>query len=389
MPEIYLDNAATTKVSPGSAAAAMEAMTGTWGNPSSVHHHGMQAELLLKRSKSTVAGELRVLPDEVFFTSGGTEANNTALLAAAHAMKSRGRRIITSLAEHSSVLDSAKRLEDEGFDVVYLQPDSGGAISAQAVESALTDDTILVSLMLVNNETGAINPVRDAAALLKRRRSQAVLHCDAVGAFGKLKVRPTELGCQLLSLSGHKLHAPKGIGALYIEKKLLGSLKRRSLHIGGAQQQGMRPGTEPMPLIAALAQAVAELPPTEHRLDVSAELRQRLIDRLADERFASAAPIRILSPDDGIASTVSISTGCIKSQTMLNYLSSRGIYVSAGSACSKGRKSHVLEALPLGADKERIIDTAIRISFCEQSTADEVDAFCNALYEGVTTLVRR
>ena len=383
-PFVYLDSAATTRVSEASAQAAAGAMRFAWANPSSTHHAGVEASRLVEESRRATAAELGAEPDRVFFTSGGTEANNTAVLGGARAMARRGRRVITSLAEHSSVLDSVKRLEKEGFDCVYLKPDIYGAVSARAVEEALTDDTVLVSLMLVNNETGAVNPVRDIAAAVKRRCPNALFHCDAVQAFGKLRVRPRELGCDALSVSGHKLHAPKGVGALYISKQ--SASRFLPLHYGGEQQQGFRPGTEPVPLIAAFAEAVRELPAAAERLERERALNDRLRGMLRSGEYRSLAPeSAIISPEDGSPAILCLATGCLRSETVLNFLSARGIYISSGSACAKGRASHVIKALGL---PPHIADSALRVSFCRDSTESEADAFYAALCEALRTLAR-
>ena len=378
---VYLDNAATTRVSEESARAACDAMLTRWGNPSSGHALGLDAERILDSARRATAAELRVREDEIFFTSGGTEANNTALLGAARAKRRTGNRVIISAVEHSSVLDSAAQLEAEGFDVVRISPRDDGVINVDDVAQALTDDTVLLSFMMVNNETGAVTDIAAISRLLKRVRSGAILHCDAVQAFGKLDVNADRLGCDLLSLSGHKIHAPKGVGALYCRK----GVRILPLHFGGEQQHKLRPGTEPVPLIAALDAAVRALPPKGERLAPIYELNGYCRERLLADDIQSLAHIVINSPDGAAPHIISFATGCIKSETMLNFLSERGIYVSAGSACSKGRASHVLTSLGL---EPHIADSTIRVSFCEDNTKDDIDALTDALKEALTRLVR-
>lgn len=381
MAEVYLDNAATTRVSESSARAASEAMLQHWGNPSSRHSLGLDAERLIDSARRSVAAELHAREDEIFFTSGGTEANNTALLGAAHAKQRIGKRVIISSVEHSSVLDAAAQLETEGFDVVRISPRADGNICIDDIAQALTPETILLSFMVVNNETGAVTDTAAIARLLKRTKSNALLHCDAVQAFGKLSLSVDRLGCDLLSLSGHKIHAPKGVGAFYCRK----GVRILPLHFGGSQQNKLRPGTEPVPLIAALDAAVKLLPPQNERLGYISELNAYCRERLMSEEIQSLAPIVINSPDNAAPHIISFATGCIKSETLLNFFSSRGIYVSSGSACSKGKASHVLLSLGLAP---HIADSTIRVSFCGDNTKEDIDAMLEALKEALTGLVR-
>ncbi len=378
MDVIYLDNAATTRVSEGCAREALRVMTEVWGNPSSRHRMGMDAEDILRDSRKTVAAELGAREDEIFFTSGGTEANNLAVLGGARGRGRAGWRVIISAVEHPSVDQSAAQLESEGYEVVRIAP-RNGTVQAEDVADALTDNTALVSMMLVNNEIGSILPVASVARLLKRNKSRALLHCDAVQAFGRLPVNVTALGCDMLTISGHKIHAPKGIGALYCRKEAQRGL--RSIMYGGSQQEKYRPGTEPLPNIAALAQAVRELPRSqEQRIRSVTELNS-----LARAELAKLDSIIINSPDDGAPHILSVATGCIKSETLLNFLSSKGICVSSGSACSKGKKSRVLSEFGL---PDHIADSTIRISFSDDSRPEDVLALCAALKEALASLAR-
>lgn len=378
MDVIYLDNAATTRVSEGCARAAMRVMTEVWGNPSSRHRMGMDAEDILRDARKTVATELGVREDEIFFTSGGTEANNLAVLGAARGRGRAGSRVIISSVEHSSIEESAAHLETEGFDVVRIAP-RDGHIQLEDVAAAITDGTVLVSMMLVNNEMGTIQPISEIARLLKRNKSRTLLHCDAVQGFGRLSVRVSSLGCDLLTVSGHKIHAPKGVGALYVRKDVQRNI--RSIVYGGSQQDKLRPGTEPLPNIAALAQAVKELPRSQNeRIE-----RMSALNAFAREQLAKRGDIIINSPSDGAPHILSIATGCIKSETLLNFLSSKGICVSSGSACSKGKKSRVLTEYGL---PDHIADSTIRVSFSDDSTEQDVLALCAALDEALASLAR-
>ena len=378
MDVIYLDNAATTRVSEGCARAAMHVMTEVWGNPSSRHCMGLDAEDILRDARKTVASELGAREDEIFFTSGGTEANNLAVMGGARGRGRPGSRVIISSVEHPSVDQAAAQLEAEGFEVVRICPREGN-VRVEDVTEALTDNTVLVSMMLVNNELGTVLPIAQISRLLRRNRSRALLHCDAVQAFGRLPVNVSALGCDLLTVSGHKIHAPKGVGALYCRKEIQRNI--RAVAHGGSQQDKLRPGTEPLSNIAALAQAVKELPRSQsQRIDHIASL-----NALARRELSSREGIIINSPEDGAPHILSIATGCIKSETLLNFLSSRGICVSSGSACSKGKKSRVLGQFGLS---DHVADSTIRISFTDTSSEAEVMALCAALDEAMASLAR-
>ncbi|MBQ4312638.1 MAG: aminotransferase class V-fold PLP-dependent enzyme, partial [Clostridia bacterium] len=271
--------------------------------------------------------------------------------------------------------------EAEGFEVIRIAPDMSGKISVSDIAQALNDKTVLLSFMMVNNELGAISPIAEISRLLKRTKSSAVLHCDAVQALGKLPVRVRELGCDLLSMSGHKIHAPKGVGALYCRK----GVRIAPITYGGNQQDKLRPGTEPLPSIAAFAEAIRQLPPMSERLTHLSELNAYLRRRLAEDELNKLAPITINSPDDGVPNILSVATGCIKSETLLNFLSERGVYVSSGSACSKGKASHVLLDAGIPA---HIADSTIRVSFSNTNTAEDIDALIDGLYDALRRLAR-
>ena len=377
MSEIYFDNSSTTKVCREAAEKVMEVMTENYGNPSSLHAMGFRAEQEMRAARAAVASLLDVRPEEIYFTSGGTESNNIALFGAARARKRRGRRIVTTAIEHPSVLNAMKKLEQEGFEVVYLKPDGRGHIAPEQIFRAVTPDTVLVSLMRVNNEVGSILPVEAAAEAIAAAKAPALLHMDAVQAFGKLPLRPRKLGVDLMSASAHKIHGPKGSGALYV---------RAGVHIepltyGGGQEKNLRPGTESVPLIAGFGAAVRALPDPETEL---AEMKK--LNTFCRGQLAGIPDLAINSPDDALPYILNFSAGGVRAENMLHFLSERGIYVSSGSACSRGRESYVLRAM--GLPQERIA-SALRLSFCRWNTEDEVRAFAAALKDGLAALTRR
>lgn len=377
MSEIYFDNSSTTMVCREAAEKVMEIMTREYGNPSSLHTMGFRAERELTEARASVAGLLHAKSEEITFTSGGTEADNMALFGAAQARKKRGNHIVTTLLEHPAVLNTAKRLEQDGFSVTYLHPDSFGKISPEQVYGAVTADTILVSVMSVNNEVGSILPVEAAARAIADKNAPALLHSDAVQAFGKLPLNPGKAGIDLMSVSAHKIHGPKGVGALYMKK---------GVHLtphtyGGGQEKNVRPGTESMPLIAGFGVAVKALP------DLSGELKaMEELNRHCRERLKEFPQVTVNSPEDALPYILNISVGGIRAETMLHFLSDREIYVSSGSACSKGKESPVLTAMCL--PRERIA-SALRLSFSRYNTKEEIDIFIGALRDGFAKITQR
>lgn len=376
MHEIYFDNSSTTRVCREAAEKVMEAMTENYGNPSSLHSRGFRAERGMAAARQSVASQLSARPDEIYFTAGGTESDNIALYGAAMARKKRGRHIVTTAIEHPAVLNTVGHLEQEGFTVTYLKPDSYGQITPEQVAQAITPETVLVSLMYVNNEVGSILPVRAAAQAIKEKQAPALLHSDAVQAFGKLPLNPKKEGISLLSISAHKIHGPKGTGALYVAR----GTTLAPLIFGGGQEHGIRPGTESTPLIAGFGAATDALP------DCKAELaRMAELNVYCRERLGEIGGITIHSPDDALPYILNFSTGCIRAETMLHYLSEREIYVSSGSACSKGRASHVLTAMGLPPKR---IESSLRLSFSRFNTKEEVDRFLTALREGIAQIAK-
>ncbi|MDR1465470.1 MAG: cysteine desulfurase [Oscillospiraceae bacterium] len=374
--EVYLDNSATTPLCPEAVAAMEEELTAQWGNPSSLHRVGLEAGQLLAESRRAIATRLSCDPTEVIFTSGGTEGNNLAILGAAHALRRRGRRIVTSSVEHSSVTESTRELASRGFEVINLPVDRSGRVSEQDLMRAVNGETILVSLMAVNSEVGTMEPVEAMRRAVQMNRAPALIHCDAVQAFGKLPVIPSRLGVDLLTVSSHKIHGPKGVGALYVRR----GVRLQPLVYGGGQEGKLRPGTEPMPAIAGFAAAARALPNPNQALERVTPLRDRLVQGLL-----AMNGVRVNSPQNALPYVINFSVPGLRSEPMLNFLSERGIYVSSGSACSKGKKSRVLQAMGL-SDAE--VASALRVSLSRYTTWEEIDALLYGLGEALAVLTR-
>lgn len=374
---VYLDNSATTAVCPAAVQKAAWMMTECYGNPSSLHTLGFLAEQEVTAARRIAADWLGVKPTELVFTSGGTESNNLAILGGAEAKNRAGRHIVTTAVEHSSVQAAVAELERQGWEITRLMPDASGIITPEQVWEACRPDTVLVSVMMVNNETGARFGIERMIPGVRRQSPQALIHCDAVQAAGKLPLNLTRLGADLVSISGHKLHAPKGVGLLYIRR----GVRVLPRTFGGGQESGLRSGTESTPLIAAMGAAIQALPSPAVQHTHYEGLRQRLLAGLAERE-----DIHFHLPPDGVPYVVHLSVPGIRSETMLHYLAEREIYVSSGSACSKGKHSPVLAAMGLS---EREIDSALRISFCHANTPEDIDAFVEALKQATEVLVRR
>ncbi len=365
---IYLDNAATTQVCPEAAQAAMEAMTGGFGNPSSTHGPGRDARQALKTARETVAASLGARPEEVFFTSGGSEGDNWALEGACALMRHKGKHIISSLTEHDAVRRTLDAMQAQGWEVTRLAPGPDGAVSPADVAAALRPDTALVSLMLVNNETGAITDIPAVAKAIKAAKCPALLHTDAIQGYMKVPFSVKSLGADIVTVSGHKIHAPKGIGAQFIRT----GVRLPPLVLGGGQESGYRSGTENMPGILALAAAASAYRADKDAAPRMAALRRRIVDTLSP-----AIPDLVLI-GGGAPHILCLSLPGYKSEVLLNYLDGMGICVSKGSACKKGARSHVLEAMGLPA---RVIDGAIRVSLGRFTTEADADGFCQGLMQ--------
>ena len=376
-PEIYLDNAATTRVCAEAADIAYKVMTDCYGNPSSTHTKGRDAKAYLDTARAQIASALGCSASEVYFTSCGSESDVWAITRGAESAARRARHIISSAVEHDAVRKTLEELENRGFEVTYLSPEKDGSVSADAVKAALREDTILVTLMMVNNETGGITDIAAIAKMLKGCGSKALLHTDAVQGFMKVPFSAKKLGADMISISGHKIHAPKGIGALYIKT----GVKIKPLIRGGAQEGGMRAGTEAMPQIAAFGKA-AEIAFSgmKDNCDTMASLRALAMSTVC----ADIPEAQIIG--GGAPHILSVSLPGWRSEVLMNFLEAEGIYVSRSSACKKGGRSHVLEAMRLPA---QVIDGAIRVSFSRYNTEDDVLALCSALKCAHDTLAHR
>lgn len=365
----YLDNSATTKVCDEAIEKMCSVMRNSWGNPSSSHFVGIEAYEELESAREAVAKALSCQPKEIYFTSGGTESNNLAIKGVADKMKRRGKKIITTAIEHPSVENTARKLKDEGFDVVMLKPDENARISLESLEREIDGDTILVSVMAVNNEVGSIQPYDKIKNIIKRKNSPALLHVDAVQAFGKLALNPKRDGIDLMTVSSHKIHGPKGAGALFVSD----GVRINPVTTGGEQEKQLRPGTEAMPAIAGFGEAVRQLGNINEQLKKTTSLRNDFILKLK-----AIDGVSINSPEDALPYIVNISVNGLRSEPMLNLLSDMGVCVSSGSACARGHKSYVLQALGLSDER---VDSALRISMSRYTTQEELDL----LIEGIKT----
>ena len=369
--EVYLDNSATTKPCPGARKRLLEAVDLLWGNPSSLHQKGLEAQLLLEEARTCIAKCLSCRESELYFTSGGTESNNLAVFGAANAMKRKGNKIVVSSVEHPSVSRAFDKLESDGFTVVRLPVDRFGVVPVEEIENAVDESTVLVSMMAVNNELGSVEPVEALSRIVKEKHSPALIHVDAVQAFGKLPLNVKKLGVDLMSVSAHKIHGTKGAGALFVKASV-----RLAPHIfGGGQEKNVRPGTEPLPAIAAFFGAAEELD-IKKSLPAVTALRDGFVKKLS-----ALDGVVINSGADALPYIVNISLPGRPAEAVLNFLSSKGIYVSSGSACAKGRRSPTLTAA--GLESERV-NSSLRISLSRFTTEDELD-FC---LEGIEEALR-
>lgn len=376
--EAYLDNSATTRCSDRACQLMVDLLTKDYGNPSSLHMKGIEAERFVETAKKKIAKTLRVSEKEIIFTSGGTESNNLAIIGAAMANRRAGNHIITTSIEHASVENPMEFLKEQGFEITYLSVDENGIISLEELEEAVTEQTILVSMMQVNNEIGAIEPVAEAAELIKKKNPATLIHVDAIQSYGKMYIYPKKLGIDMLSVSGHKIHGPKGSGFLWVKEKT----KLKPLILGGGQQKGMRSGTENVPAIAGLGEAAEEIYENldEKRAHLYG-LKQRFINGI--ERL-EGTHVNGKTGEDSAPHIVSVSFEGIRSEVLLHSLEDRGIYVSSGSACSsnnhagKQKGSKTLRNIHL---KENLLDSTLRFSFSVHTTEEEIDYALEVLGE--------
>ena len=365
---IYFDNSATTKPCREAVEAVTQALTSGWGNPSALYTFGIEAAGQLRACRVKVASALGAEPDRVFFTSGGTEADNWAIFGTIKRMGKRGRHIVTTAVEHHAILNCMKQLEAQGFQVTYLQPDKEGNISLESLRQALRRDTILVSIMMVNNETGAVMPISQMAKLTHKLCPEAYFHTDAVQGFLKIPFQGKTLGADLISISSHKIHGPKGAGALYISPRLKSF---PPIMLGGGQENGYRSGTEATPAIAGFAAAAAAVGST---FPVDTQQEKALLHTLIGK--LSALDGVVINGSHQAPHILSISIPGVPTQNTINILQESGICVSAGSACAKGHRSHVLSAMHLPPE---IIDSAIRVSLSRETTREEIDGLIRGI----------
>ena len=373
-----MDNSATTRCSDRACQLMVDLLTKDYGNPSSLHMKGIEAERFVETAKKKIAKTLRVSEKEIIFTSGGTESNNLAIIGAAMANRRAGNHIITTSIEHASVENPMEFLKEQGFEITYLSVDENGIISLEELEEAVTEQTILVSIMQVNNEIGAIEPVAEAVELIKKKNPDTLIHVDAIQSYGKMYIYPKKLGIDMLSVSGHKIHGPKGSGFLWVKEKT----KLKPLILGGGQQKGMRSGTENVPAIAGLGEAAEEIYENldEKRAHLYG-LKQRFIDGI--EKL-EGTHVNGKTGEDSAPHIVSVSFEGIRSEVLLHSLEDRGIYVSSGSACSsnnhagKQKGSKTLRNIHL---KENLLDSTLRFSFSVHTTEEEIDYALEVLGE--------
>lgn len=374
---IYLDNAATTQPSREAIAGSAFAMTQAYGNPSSLHGMGVKAEKLVNFTKEKLAAALGGQPQEIIITSGATESNNLAIFGLAEVYGRRRKKIVTTAVEHPSILEPMKRLAERGFELTIVRPNENGEITEDSLVQAVDENTCLISAMYVNNETGYILPIEGAFARIKRLYPDCITHSDCVQAFMKLPFRARSISADAISVSGHKVHAPKGIGALYLKK----GVRIAPQLLGGGQQNGLRSGTEPVPAIYAFGKAVEALAPTiNERLEHAQKIREYAIRELQ-----KIPDVVINSSPEASPYIISAALLGIKSETVLHFLEQRSIYVSSGSACSKGKKSSVLEAFSL---PRSVIDSTIRISTSAATAQEEIDELCKGLKAAGETLAK-
>ena len=381
MTRIYADNAATTKISQTAMAAMISAMENTYGNPSSLHRIGMEANGALQSAREQISRCIGCMPREIYFTSGGTESNNLALIGGALANKRSGNHIITTAVEHAAVSQPVAFLQEQGFEVTILPVDAHGVVKLDALEKALRPDTILVSTMMVNNETGAVMPVEKIGAMIQEKCPKALYHVDAIQAFGKYRIYPKKWNIHLLSVSSHKIHGPKGVGFLYINSKA----KVQPLILGGGQQNGMRSGTDNVPGIAGLGVAAKMMYQNfDEKVEHLYQLKERMAEGLSkiDDVVINGMPVR-----EGAPHILSVSFLGIRSEVLLHTLEDRNIYVSAGSACSSHKRKPSATLSAMGMSNAQIENT-VRISFSEENTFEEAD-YCLEVLNEVLPMLKR
>ena len=381
--EAYLDNSATTRCLDSVIEIVEKTMREDYGNPSSKHQKGLDAENYVRAARTEIAKTLKVQDKEIFFTSGGTESNNWALVGSALANRRAGNHLITTAVEHAAVLQPMGFLEEMGFRITYLPVDKYGVADLEALKKAICEDTILVSMMYVNNELGTEEPVEEAAKIIKEKNSDILFHVDAIQAYGKYRIHPKKLGIDLLSVSGHKIHGPKGSGFLYVNEKA----KIRPIILGGGQQKGMRSGTDNVPGIAGLGVAAKEAYQNlDEKVSYLQALKQQLTDGLKDipDVFIQGQA----SEGGGAPHIVSVSFAGVRSEVLLHALEDRQIYISSGSACSSNKKLPVSTVLKEAHVPKELLDSTVRFSFSSQTTEEEI-AYCIEELHRIVPMLRK
>lgn len=379
--EVYFDNSATTRVLESAADIVVRTMTGDYGNPSSRHQKGVEAERYIKEAANIIAKTLKVQDKEILFTSGGSESNNLALIGAAFANQRMGKHMITTVIEHPSVHRPMQYLEEQGFDVTYLKVDRQGHIDLEELKNSIRKDTILVSIMYVNNETGALEPISEIGSVIKRTNANTLFHVDGIQAYGKYNIYPKKLNIDLMSVSGHKIHGPKGVGFLYIAA----GVKLKPLIYGGGQQQGRRSGTENVPGVAGLGEAVRELYKNHDQKTAALyELKDYMIERVSELAGVTVNSQKGLF---GAPQIVSVSFSGIRSEVLLHALEERGIYVSSGSACSANHQGISSTLKEIGI-KQELLESTVRFSFGVFNAKEEIDYTIGVLSELLPVLRR-
>lgn len=377
--ECYLDNSATTKCFENVVEAVIDEMRVNYGNPSSMHLKGLDAEKKIKNATKIIASSLKCQEKEIIYTSGGTEADNMALIGVAKAYKRNGMHIITTMIEHAAILQTAKSLEEEGYEVTYLPVDNKGIVNLKALEEAIREDTILVSVMGVNNEIGTIEPLEEIAGIIKNKNPKTLFHVDAVQAYGKIKLNPKKMGIDLLSVSGHKIHAPKGIGFLYISE----NVKMKPLINGGGQQRNLRSGTENVCGIVGIGTACEQIFKNfEEDNKRMRELRNYMLNLLSDIEGVS---VNGADDEHSAPHIISVSVEKIRAEVLLHSLEEKGVYVSSGSACASNKPAISATLQAIGVKKE-LLDSTIRFSFCVNTTKEEIDYAISCLKDTLTLL---
>lgn len=382
--EVYLDNSATTRTFPEVAELMTKIMCEDYGNPSSLHMKGVEAEQYLRYAKETLARILKVTEREIFFTSGGTESDNMALIGCALANSRRGNHLITTQIEHPAILKTMQYLEDMGFRVTYLPVDKSGRIRLEDLQCAMTPETILVSIMHTNNEIGALQPIAEAGALIKRINPNTLFHVDAVQGFGKARIYPKKMNIDLLSVSGHKIHGPKGVGFLYLGEKV----KIQPILFGGGQQQNLRSGTENVPSVAGLAKAAEILYNNfDHDIAHLYQCKKHFMEGVSkiDNVVINGLRSGDIYGEESAPHIVSVSFAGVRSEVLLHALEDRGIYVSAGSACSSHKPQPSATLKAIGVDKA-LLESTIRFSFSVYTTIEEIDYTLQELYDKIPML---